>query len=105
MHHDYIEHRDGGYFVAGTRVSLDSVVCAFQRGHSPERILERFPMLGKLARVYGAIAFYLDHQPEMDAYLQASAREFGAALGAPLAEYDPGLWQRLQRAPTGDPKP
>jgi hypothetical protein len=48
---EYIEQRDGGYYVAGTRISLDSVVYAFNRGESPERILEQFPLLGRLARV------------------------------------------------------
>ena len=42
-HSEYIEQRDGGYYVAGTRISLDSVVYAFNRGDSPERILEEFP--------------------------------------------------------------
>ncbi|MGK7927200.1 MAG: hypothetical protein AB4290_18475 [Spirulina sp.] len=34
----YIEYRDRGYWVAGTRISLDSVVYAFQNGQSPESI-------------------------------------------------------------------
>jgi hypothetical protein len=84
--------------VAGTRISLDSVVCAFNRGDSPERILERYPMLDKPARVYGAIAFYLDHQAEVDAYLERSKREFAESAGPPLSESDPALWERLQRA-------
>jgi hypothetical protein len=33
MHSEYIEQRNGGYYVAGTRISLDSVVCAFNREH------------------------------------------------------------------------
>src|SRR5437879_1445332 len=64
VHSEFIEQRNGGYYVAGTRISLDSVVYAFTRGDSPERILERYPLLGKPSRVYGAIAFYLDHQAE-----------------------------------------
>ena len=31
MHKEYIEHRDGGYWIAGKRISLDSVVYAFRR--------------------------------------------------------------------------
>lgn len=34
----YVEQRDAGYWVAGTRVSLDSLVYAFRRGASPETI-------------------------------------------------------------------
>ncbi|MDZ8241942.1 MAG: hypothetical protein RMZ69_33215 [Nostoc sp. ChiQUE01a] len=33
----YIEQRDEGYWLEGTRISLDSVVCAFLNGESPER--------------------------------------------------------------------
>src|ERR1039457_2479385 len=100
MHSECIEQRDGGYYVAGTRISLDSVVCAFNRGDSPQRILERYPLLGKPARVYGAIAFYLDHQAEIDAYLDAGKRDFVASAGPPLAETNPALWERLQHART-----
>jgi len=98
MGSEYVEQRNGGYYVAGTRISLDSVVYAFNRGDSPERILERYPLLDKVSRVYGAIAFYLDHQAEIDAYLEAGKREFEASSGAPLSESNPALWDRLQQA-------
>ena len=42
---EYVEQRNGGYYVAGTRVSLDSVVCAFRRGSSPESIADQFQTL------------------------------------------------------------
>jgi uncharacterized protein (DUF433 family) len=102
MHSEYIERRNGGYYVAGTRISLDSVVYAFNRGDSPERILERFPLLEKASRVYGAIAFYLNHWAEIDAHLEESRREEG---GIPLAESNPALWERLQRARSGIGEP
>ena len=66
---EYVEQRNGGYYVLGTRVSLDSVVYAFLRGESPEDIAESFPALG-LEQVYGAIAFYLANQRTIDAYLE-----------------------------------
>jgi hypothetical protein len=31
----YVAERDGGYYVAGTRVSLDGIVHAFEVGESP----------------------------------------------------------------------
>ena len=65
----YVERRDGGYFVSGTRVSLDSVVIQFRNGRSSEAILESFPALGSLVRVYGAITFYLENTREVDEYL------------------------------------
>ena len=97
MHSEYIEQRNGGYYVAGTRISLDSVVCAFNQGESPEQILDGYPLLGSLAKTYGAIAFYLDHKLEIDNYLAASSREFEAD-SIPLSEENPELWERLQRA-------
>ena len=75
MHSEYIEQRHGGYYVAGTRISLDSVVYSFNEGQSPEAIQEDFPSL-KRAQIYGAIAFYLDHQAEIDKYLVDTEREF-----------------------------
>jgi len=97
MHSEYIEQRDGFYYVAGTRISLDSVVYAFNRGESPEQILEAYPLLGRLARVFGAIAFYLDHQPEIDKYLEDAKREF-EAHGIPMEQENPAPWEKIQRA-------
>jgi uncharacterized protein (DUF433 family) len=97
MHSQYIEQRNGGYYVAGTRISLDSIVYAFNRGESPEQILEGYPLLGSLARIYGAVAFYLDNKADIDKYLEESAREFEAGT-IPLSEANPALWEKLQRA-------
>jgi uncharacterized protein (DUF433 family) len=36
---DYLEQRDGGYYLAGTRIALASIVLAFKDGESPETIL------------------------------------------------------------------
>ena len=52
MDSEYIEQRDGGYYVAGTRISLDSVVYSFREGQSPEAIQEDFPLL-KRSQIYG----------------------------------------------------
>jgi uncharacterized protein (DUF433 family) len=96
MHSEYIEQRDGGYYLAGTPISLDSVVHSFNEGNSPEAIQEDFPLL-KRAQIYGAIAFYLDHQAEIDKYLEGTEREFEAS-GIPMAQANPALWERIQRA-------
>ena len=50
---------------AGTRISLESVVYSFKDGQSPEAIQEDFPLL-KRSQIYGAIAFYPDHEAEID---------------------------------------
>ena len=49
MHSEYIEQRNGGYYVAGTRISLDSVVYSFNEGQSSEAIQKDFPSLKRAA--------------------------------------------------------
>ena|SRR5438477_6869855 len=69
LNKDYLEQRNGAFYVTGTRVSLDSVIHHFQEGASPETILQKFPALGKLENVYGAITSYLANQVALDEYL------------------------------------
>src|SRR5919198_3343419 len=100
MDKTYVEQRDGGYYVAGERVSLDSLVYAFRRGASPETIRRSFPVL-TLEQVYGAITFYLAHEQEVDAYLEESEREaeaLGAEINARARAAKPELFERLERA-------
>jgi hypothetical protein len=62
----------------------------------PEAIHEDFPSLTR-AQIYGAIAFYLDRQAEIDEYLARTEREFEESA-IPLREANPALWERLERA-------
>ena len=48
----YVEQRDEGYWLQGTRISLDSVVYAFLDGESPESIAQNFPLLSLEQRVH-----------------------------------------------------
>jgi uncharacterized protein (DUF433 family) len=59
----------GVYRVGDGRVMLDSVIVAFQQGHSPETIRQQYPALS-LEEVYGSIAYYLGHLEELSAYLR-----------------------------------
>jgi uncharacterized protein (DUF433 family) len=59
---------DGVARVGGTRVTLDTVVGAFEQGATPEEIALRYDTL-QLADVYAAIAYYLKHRAEVDHYL------------------------------------
>ena len=68
MENAYVEQRDSGYWIKGTRISLDSIVHAFNRGAAPESIKNSFPLLS-LEQIYGAITFYLSQEQEIDAYL------------------------------------
>jgi uncharacterized protein (DUF433 family) len=49
------------------------VVYAFLEGLSPESIADSFDTL-TLEEVYGALAFYLGHRDEIDAYLKPPSR-------------------------------
>ncbi|HMD97644.1 MAG TPA: DUF433 domain-containing protein [Terriglobia bacterium] len=96
MTKQYVEQREGAYRITGTRVSLDSIVYAFLRGASPESIAQSFPVL-TLEEVYGAIAFYLGHQAEVDAYLQQGETEF-EELRQQARQANPLLYKKLEEA-------
>lgn len=55
--------------VGQTRVTLETVIHAFEQGHTAEEIVSHYPAL-KLADVYAVIAYYLNHRAEVRAYLQ-----------------------------------
>jgi uncharacterized protein (DUF433 family) len=92
----YVEHRGGGYWVAGTRVSLDSIVCAFLGGQTAESIAQSFPTL-TLEQVYGATAFYLAHQDEIDHYLAEQSAEF-ETVRRKAKQADPAFYEKLADA-------
>ena len=96
MAKEYIEERGGSYYIAGTRVSLDSIVHAFRRGESPETICQNFELL-RLEEVYGAIAYYLANQAGIDAYLIRQNEKWreGRRNAEPLPA---DLRERLMRA-------
>ena len=71
---EYVEVRNGGYYVAGTRIGLDVVVYDFRRGRSAEAIFEAYPSIGSLAKVYGAITFILEHPGAVEAHLKDQDR-------------------------------
>jgi uncharacterized protein (DUF433 family) len=92
---EYIEHREGSYYVAGTRISLDSIVYAFHRGDSPETICQNFELLN-LEQVYGAIAYYLAHKSAVNSYLKQQDQKWveDKQRSAPLPS---GLREKLLR--------
>src|SRR5580693_9259846 len=93
---EYIEQRSGGFYVADTRVSLDSIVYSFKAGDSPETIRQNFPSL-TLEQVYGAIAFYLAHEQEVDSNIREGEAEIQRSV-PPLSESRPEVNDRLKRA-------
>jgi uncharacterized protein (DUF433 family) len=77
MAKNYVEQRESGYYIAGTRISLDSIVHAFNRGESAEAICHNFDLL-RLEEVYGAIAYYLANQSTVDTYLISQNEKWAA---------------------------
>src|SRR5260221_13673241 len=72
----YVEIRNGGYYVSGTRIGLDVLLHEFKRGRSAESIFEAYPSIGSLAKVYGAITFILEHPREIEDYLKDQDRRY-----------------------------
>ncbi|MBD2177845.1 DUF433 domain-containing protein [Pseudanabaena sp. FACHB-1998] len=86
---------DGVVRVGKTRVTLDIVIKTFQNGATAEEIVYRYPSL-KLADVYTIISFYLNHQQEVETYLQQRQNQAQTIRKMNETRFDPqGLRDRL----------
>ena len=86
---------EGVVRVGGTRVTLDTVVAAFQEGLSAEGLVEQYPSL-RLADVYSLIGYYLDHRSEVEAYLRARRQAAAVVQEQNESQFDPnGIRARL----------
>lgn len=81
--------------VGKTRVSLDSVIIAFNDGATPEEIVQQYDVLS-LADVYMVVGYYLENQSKIEAYL-AKRRTQRAQLRQELERHNQpqGIRQRL----------
>jgi uncharacterized protein (DUF433 family) len=59
----------GAVRVGPTRVTLDTVIGAYNDGLAPEEIVNHCPSLN-LAEVYLTVGYYLQHRAAVDAYLE-----------------------------------
>jgi uncharacterized protein (DUF433 family) len=85
----------GVILVGGTRVTLDTIVSVFRQGATAEEIVYRYPVL-KLADVYAVIGFYLNHQQEVETYLQERQQKAEEIRKINQSKFDPqGLRDRL----------
>ncbi len=86
---------DGVIQVGKTRVTLDTVVNVFNQGMTAEEIVYRYSSL-KLADVYATISFYLNHQQEVEEYLQQRRSQSHEIRKTNETRFDPqGLRNRL----------
>lgn len=69
-----MEARNGGYYVAGTRISLDSIAYSVRRGEDIDEILANFPALESGDKVEAVVAMIRAYPREVNAYLAESER-------------------------------
>ena len=94
---EYVEKRNGSYYVAESRVSLDSLAYLYREGASAEDIQDDFPSLS-LEQIHGAIAFYLANQREVDENIADGERGVG-----PLSSFSADIPARSVRSATACP--
>lgn len=81
--------------IAGTRVTLDTVVGAFLDGATPETIAQQYPSLS-LADVYAVISYYLRNRTDVEVYLTRGQAQAAEVRAQNEARRDPtGIRARL----------
>ncbi|HEY2586104.1 MAG TPA: DUF433 domain-containing protein [Tepidisphaeraceae bacterium] len=91
---------DGVIRVGRTRVTLDTIIAAFTGGATANQIAEEYPVVA-LADIESAIAFYLAHKTEVEAYLRTRAEEARRVRGENESRFDPqGIRERLESRST-----
>jgi uncharacterized protein (DUF433 family) len=68
MSHPLREDADGVVRIGATRVTLQTVVAAYDQGSTPEEITLRYPVLS-LEQVYSTISFFLANEGELRRYV------------------------------------
>jgi len=86
---------DGTIRVSGTRVSLETLVTAFDAGATAEEIVQQYPSL-ELSATYAVISYVLDHRVDVDAYV-AKRREDARTVQGQVEAHSPprGIRARL----------
>ena len=86
---------DGVIRVGGTRVTLDTLIAAFEAGATAEEMVQQYPSVA-LADVYSVIAYYLRHQAEIQAYLTERQQQAAQVREQNERRFDPsGVRDRL----------
>jgi len=86
---------DGVVRVAGTRVTLETIVAAFKQGATAEQIAHDYPVV-TLVDIYAVITFYLRQREAVEGYL-AEQRRAGQDMRHQMeGRFDPqGIRDRL----------
>lgn len=87
---------EGVLRVGKTRVTLDTVIYTYREGATPEEIVLRYDTL-ELADVHAVIAYYLRHETEVNAYLEASEKQAEAIRAEIESQQNMAeFWNRLR---------
>ena len=81
--------------VGRTRVSLDTVVAAFEEGATSEESVHQYPSL-HLADVYAVISYYLRRRADVQVYLRQRRQQASDIRKQNESQFDPyGVRDRL----------
>jgi uncharacterized protein (DUF433 family) len=106
---EYIQRREGEYFVGTTRVTLRSIIGNWKQGRRPEQIAADFPSV-PLVAIYGAITAYLERPDDFEAHFrkidtitaaekmatEAANPDFYMEMRARITQVRPQLQQELR---------
>jgi uncharacterized protein (DUF433 family) len=96
----YVEVQPSGDIrIRGTRVGIEQIAWAYQDGSIAEEIAIEYPT-ATLDQVHGAIAYYLRHRSEIDAYLAELESASRAARAQQASQTAPEVVQRLRKLAT-----
>ncbi len=75
----------GEPIIRGTRVPVRAIALHYKAGKTPDEILEAYPHL-PAAAVVDAIGYYLDHQGEIERFIEENRpervmRKYGLTIG------------------------
>ena len=69
----FIERREAGFYIKGSRVPIDRVVQDYRNGEDPATIQSHYPTL-TVEQINGAISFYVNHKDEVDKVIDERTR-------------------------------
>jgi len=73
--HIWLDERGVAWIDQTNGKVIEVVLDKLAHGSSPEEMHFQYPHLS-LSQIYAALAYYHDHQPEMDAQIERGAREY-----------------------------
>ena len=94
MDREFVERRDSGFYMTGSRVPIDRIVWEYRNGEDPATIQAHYPTLS-LEQVNGTIAFYLNHKDEVEQVIEERRREEDAYIATHPAP--PGIKEKFER--------